>query len=73
VVVSALKRWAQSGQGSEEALIEDLRGNFAARAIIRQMHDVDITTTTPLRALQMLNELQQLVYQAPPAIEQPEQ
>ena len=68
-VVAALKRWAQSGQESEEALTEDLRGSYAARTIIRQLHDVDITAMTPLRALQVLDELQQLTYQPPPTIE----
>src|SRR5262245_40707388 len=62
VVIAALKRWAQSGRGSEESLTEDLRDSYAARTIIRQLYDVDITTITPLRALQMLNELQQLAY-----------
>jgi len=69
VVVSALKRWAQSGQGSEESLTEDLRGSFAARTIIRQLHDVDITMMTPLHALQMLDALQQLAHQTSSTIE----
>jgi transcriptional regulator with XRE-family HTH domain len=69
VVVAALKRWAQSGQGSAESFTEDLRGSYAARTIIRQLHDVDITVMTPLRALQMLDELQQLAYQTSSTIE----
>jgi transcriptional regulator with XRE-family HTH domain len=73
VVVAALKRWVQSGQGPEESLSEDLRGSFAARTIIRQLHDMDITLITPLRALQMLDELQQLAYQTSSTIEPTEQ
>ncbi len=73
VVVAALKRWAQSGQGSEESLTEDLRGSYAVRTIIRQLHDVDITVMTPLRALQMLDELHQLAHQTPSTIEPTDQ
>jgi transcriptional regulator with XRE-family HTH domain len=69
VVVAALKRWAQSGQVEDEPLTEDVRGSYAMRTIIRQLHDIDITTITPLRALQMLDALQQLANQTPPLIE----
>lgn len=69
VVVTALKRWAQSGQGSEESLSEDLRGSYATRTIIRQLQDMDITMMTPLHALQVLDGLQQLAHQTSSTIE----
>jgi transcriptional regulator with XRE-family HTH domain len=68
-VVAALKRWAQPGQAPAESSAEDLHGSYAARTIIRRLHDVDITAMTPLRALQVLDELQQLTYQPPSTID----
>ncbi|HEY3228490.1 MAG TPA: helix-turn-helix transcriptional regulator [Roseiflexaceae bacterium] len=72
-VVAALKRWAQSGQAPSESSAEDLHGSYSARTIVNRLQDVDITVMTPIRALQMLDELQQLSYQNPSTIETTEQ
>ena len=68
-VVATLKRWAQSAEVPAEASTEDLQGSYAAHMIVRRLHDLDISVLTPLRALQVLDELQQLSYQNPSAIE----
>jgi hypothetical protein len=38
--------------------------SYSANTIAKRLRDVDITAITPLRALQMLDELQQLAYHA---------
>jgi transcriptional regulator with XRE-family HTH domain len=68
-IIAALKQWAQSGQAPTESSAENLHGSYTARTIVNRLHDLDITVVTPLRALQLLDELQQLAYQAPSMIE----
>jgi transcriptional regulator with XRE-family HTH domain len=68
-IIAALKQWAQSGQVPAESSAGDLPGSYAMRTIVNRLHDLDITVMTPLRALQVLDELQQLAYQAPSTIE----
>lgn len=68
-IVTALKRWVQPGQAPVESSAEDLHGTYTARMIVNRLQDLDITMMTPLRALQVLDELQQLAYQAPSTIE----
>jgi hypothetical protein len=72
-VVAALQRWAQSGQVLAESSADYLHGSYPARTIIDRLHDMDITGLTPLRALQVLDELQQLAYQTSSTIETTEQ
>jgi transcriptional regulator with XRE-family HTH domain len=70
IVIASLQRWSQSGITTESAaLSESTRGSYAAQTIIQQLHDIDITLMTPLRALQLLNEWQQLASNAPTVIE----
>jgi transcriptional regulator with XRE-family HTH domain len=68
-VVAALKRWAQSSSVPAEVAADDLHGSYAEHMLVNRLHDLDITALTPLRALQVLDELQQLASQTPAMIE----
>lgn len=59
-VMAALQRWAQDGQAPSVA---NSPSDGAGQAIMRRLHDLDLAAITPLRALQVLDELQRLVAQ----------
>jgi transcriptional regulator with XRE-family HTH domain len=62
-VMAALQRWAQNGQPSAEA--RNPSGG-AEQAIVHRLHGLDLAAITPLRALQVLDELQRLAAQPEP-------
>jgi transcriptional regulator with XRE-family HTH domain len=72
-VVAALQRWAQFGSMPTEAPADDLYGSYAMHTIVSRLQDIDITMMTPIRALQVLDELQQLADHPSSTIETPDQ
>lgn len=62
-VMAALQRWAQGGQSPAAP---NSAGEGAGQTIMRRLHELDLAAITPLRALQVLDELQRLAAQPDP-------